>query len=344
MRLYFQFYFRFIETVYARDAETYQWFEAQLNEASFQQHPMGWKIRAETMYRSMAGGYYQLRSDFEQALAQARAGITLYSEMPFQKQQRVGSYKIFVRNALLFKGYLRNYDPEFQALLAELRTPYPTESEVERVINLRSGLIFEVSPYIATGNFKKAAALIPSLEDAIDGHPARYALAEYLLLIFNCFYIQFGLQDWKAASQSLNRLFQEAPPGFRQDLINIAKVLELVVLFEREAFDLLPYKIRSAYRFLRKNASAFGFERLILHFMRGKLLDATDATSLKVNFEQMHTQLAALFEDPYERNVLNYFDFLAWLSAKVTNRPFAEVMQAEASAKGYRCEWVDNQA
>ena len=41
--------------------------------------------------------------------------------------------------------------------------------------------------------------------------------------------------------------------------------------------------------------------------------------------------ISKIKQDKYERHLLKTFDFLSWIESKLTNRPFAEILQEKAS-------------
>jgi len=92
--------------------------------------------------------------------------------------------------------------------------------------------------------------------------------------------------------------------------------LNIIVQYELEAYDLLPYILRSTYLFLLKQKRLYQFEKIVLSFIR-KLSDVPKAGMTDL-LEQAKAEFLALAEsNPYEKYAMEHLGFLKWLDTKI---------------------------
>ena len=66
---------------------------------------------------------------------------------------------------------------------------------------------------------------------------------------------------------------------------------------------------------------------MVLNFIHRKLPKIRSESQLIPVFREMRKNLIKLTEDPFEANVLDYFDFISWLESRIENKSFAEIIQ-----------------
>ena len=94
----------------------------------------------------------------------------------------------------------------------------------------------------------------------------------------------------------------------------------------------LEYLMRSTYRHLQQRVTLLEVERRLLVFIRASQKFKT-AKELKQGFSQLREGLIELSSIPSEEAMLRYFDIIAWLESKITDRDFATVVQQNYQAK-----------
>ncbi len=99
------------------------------------------------------------------------------------------------------------------------------------------------------------------------------------------------------------------------DLFLYAKILSILILYEKKEAELLPYYIRSTYRILLKKERVYRSEKLIIDFFRRKR-DSANRTALHQDLQQLALQLEACTEDRFEQGLLYYIDIIRWLRSK----------------------------
>lgn len=96
------------------------------------------------------------------------------------------------------------------------------------------------------------------------------ALAREIELLYpiDLAYAQFVNGHLREAPATLHPVINDHRPGFRDDLLCIARLFRLMVRYDLEEIGLLPYPIRSTCRFITRCRGVSGVDRVVLRFMR----------------------------------------------------------------------------
>src|SRR5439155_27309205 len=110
-------------------------------------------------------------------------------------------------------------------------------------------------------------------------------------------------------------------------------ILNLIVHYELGNEDILPYIVKSTYRFLYNRNRLYKFENSVLGFIAKKLPHITTGQEITEAFKKLKAELQEITKDPFEKRALEYFDFISWLESKIENRPFAEIVRENEHRK-----------
>ena len=98
--------------------------------------------------------------------------------------------------------------------------------------------------------------------------------------------------------------------------------------FEMNDLDMLHQNIKSLYKLLCKKQSLHGFERVVIEFFRETSKLRGDA-NLMAALIKLRKKLISLSKNPFEKRVLEDFDFISWVESKIEKRPFAEIVRSK---------------
>ena len=188
---------------------------------------------------------------------------------------------------------------------------------------------FEAWLYCMTGLFEQGVKLINKFDEKIKPIIAKTKNQNEFALYFHFTCIYFGAKNYKKALYWTNYITNHNEKEVRGDILSFTKLLTLIIHFELNNLELIEYLVKSTYRFLYKRNHLFKFETIVLHFIRNKLPKADDQKQLVGAFTILRNELLEVMKDPYEKKVLNYFDFISWLDSKIENRSFAEVVKSK---------------
>ncbi|HVZ37785.1 MAG TPA: hypothetical protein VHI13_00765 [Candidatus Kapabacteria bacterium] len=137
-------------------------------------------------------------------------------------------------------------------------------------------------------------------------------------------YAQFVNGCLGDAIRTLHPLINGYRPGFRDDILCVARLLMLMIHYDAGNLELLPYLIRSTFRFIARCRGISAADRAVLGFMR-RLPNICTQEELIAAFALAHDELAAIAVDPAQEQGSAIACILPWLQSRITGRPFGEV-------------------
>ncbi len=150
---------------------------------------------------------------------------------------------------------------------------------------------------------------------------------DYQLIISgNIAFGLFVLGDLDSSAAWLDRILDNKSKDMREDIKSSSRIFYLILQYEMGNYDLIPYLIRSTYRYLSKKNSLFKTERLVLGMMK-RLPAIKSRESFNESLLRIKLELEEIMTDPSERMFLSYFDFLSWLESKIQGKSLLEYMQ-----------------
>lgn len=132
------------------------------------------------------------------------------------------------------------------------------------------------------------------------------------------FFSEIILEEWEAAEITYNRLTNYKMRGYRNDIEAIIRLLGIIVYYETKNIELLESAVDATYQFIRTKDFLSKFIRQFINLFKYKIISALNEREEIELLKQFRTETTTFFEEhPKEKNVLNYFDFIAWLDSKV---------------------------
>ena len=152
-----------------------------------------------------------------------------------------------------------------------------------------------------------------------------------LFVLFNSIAITyFGAGDFHKALHWLNKINNQITMQLEPELRSYEKIFYLLVHFELRHFDLMPYLIKSTYRFLLKMERLNPFQKAFIGFLKQFLKEKFDRKQLRNLFILFKQDTEKIFKNKSGEQAFEQFDYISWLESKIENRPFAEVVKEKA--------------
>lgn len=145
--------------------------------------------------------------------------------------------------------------------------------------------------------------------------PKMYKLTGRFLMSILC----LGLRRWDEAENHLQYAIEQSE-DFALLIYNQARILLLVIYYEKGEFLMMPYSARSIYRALLKDQHLYDFERIFLQCLR-RLSQAANKQEEHDILDVFCDKMAKFnkWEDNstnVDREPLFYFDYIAWLESR----------------------------
>ncbi len=276
-------------------------------------------------YYSTYVAYYGFINDEEKRYLFTRKTVELFEKHPHEIKENTARYIGAIHNYLNSLSVMKKFD-ELKIFIEKLKNIKEendlVKSQLEYFIPQT-----ELHLYIETYDFENGMKLASKLEKKVRANEMNPPNKQTEIFIYYyCAQINLYTGNYKAANYFINRIIHLASQNVRDDVYCFSKILQLIVYFEMEDHELLESSIKSTYRYLLKKERNYKFETLVLEFFRKKAARITSQKLRNAAFRELKKEIELLLEDPFERNITSYFDFVNWLESKIIGRSFKEVV------------------
>ncbi len=314
----------------ARSHEETASFQALLEEIATQLKDKQIGIENEYMLRHIFSAYHFALGEYENCYPYLMENISIIESNGHFFDEEPGIFLSVLTNAIYVGTRTRNWEEAF--MLTEKLKHYSLTLQERMNEDLQFRLFSlgkscELTLYAQSGEFEKGLELIPEIKlglAAFDEHLSNVRKAHFY---FNISVIYFGLEQYHESLKWINKLLNNVDIDKSKDIHCIAQILNLIVHLELGNKDLLPYALRSTQRFLATRNKVYRFETLMLDFVNEMLKKRTAHTNAELYEQLVHT-LEELHQNPFERFVFEYFDFLIWAKSKKEGKKFREQLAA----------------
>ena len=107
-----------------------------------------------------------------------------------------------------------------------------------------------------------------------------------------------------------------------------ARLINLLIQTETENYDFLVNEINSIKRMIGYEKQIYITEKLLFRFLMAHPLPFYKKDREKL-WAQYQKDIINIRQDKYEKQLLRFFDFTAWIESKLTNIPF-QIILSEA--------------
>lgn len=271
--------------------------------------------------------YCFMKGDAQQGFAYAKKNVDEFLARPEQISYDVQLY-ISALNAFLYCCTVqRKYKEmaEYLAVFFHSKNFFTTRND--RIAALLI-VYHELGYYSLTGQFKKGVEAAKRIEHEIEEYGDALPDMEKFSLYTNLAIMYFINQQYRDAAHCLNYTINSGKLRVRTDMESMIRLLNIITHFERgSSRAFIKSLVRSTYRLLVKKHRLYKFETIMLEFIRKKLIKASSQEDIIRAFKNLRQELIPLTKNSYESRPLEYFDLIAWLTSKIENRPFAELIR-----------------
>ncbi|PHR47628.1 MAG: hypothetical protein COA32_06645 [Fluviicola sp.] len=188
-------------------------------------------------------------------------------------------------------------------------------------------IIDQMNLYNLRGNFEAAYDFYESNKKEVDIILHKASKEQKIKLQYTNAYTLFGIQNYKGALSVLNDILNDNEQKLRQDIYSFARILNLMVHYELENYQLIEYSANSTLRYLKKIDRNYNIESYFVKQLKkvSKIVyDKGDA-----NFKELKEGLKDYLKDNKERVILDYIDVVSWTKSKVEGTSFEDVVRGD---------------
>lgn len=276
-------------------------------------------------YERANSNYYHLQRDFKNSFHHTRNEYELYQKAEHLKTEDAINYKICLAN-LMARALTAKENEWFRRALEELKslpiTSFNEEGEVFQNIYFQEHLF-----YINHGEFEKAEALVPIIEEGLIKYEAKINHARKIAFQFNIMIMYFIMHRFKDALKWTEPILADTSE-IKQDQKFVTTLLLPIIHFELGHADLVESFTRSAYRYLQKKKRLHEFERLVVKYLTDMPL-SSNHLEFKSKLENFHAQLEELIKNPLVTVTLGMEEMSIWAKSHLLNRKMSELIKEE---------------
>jgi tetratricopeptide (TPR) repeat protein len=270
-------------------------------------------------------------SQFDKSLEFLQKNLQLFEENPERLKEEVHVYFSQLSNVIYIQNKLGRHK-EVDALLRQLK-----ELERLQVDGTHEDLMIklfasinstELSLLNGRGEFMRAVALEGIVLEGFRLYGTKLNPARRAFMSFQMAVAHFGCGDFSAALKWINLILNDKDLDQKEDLFCFAQLFALVVHFELNHKQLLPYAIKNTQRYLKSRNKVYEFERIFLKYLN-KLTKVDSPLDELDLLEEVYKEIEPLKQNPYENVVFDAFNFLLWMQAKVKNVPFMDLVKRD---------------
>lgn len=307
-----------------RDKKELKRFEAIFNHPLMKDDKKAHSFQAKTMYYGILVSYFFAAGKIEECYDANYNLIALLNNHPKIKEESVIKFMYTLRNHIAIAtrlGYFKDAEHYLQTLK---NIKLKTRKEI--IKHFEFSMVLELNLLNKLGKYEEGVNLISQIEKKIIENKSLLDAQHRLLFSYLFVIIYFGNNEYKKSLFWINKILNNGILDIRTDIYCFVRIFNLILHFELDNIETMESMIKSTYRFLLKRNKIYQLETIAL-----AMIKRLPTLSTKENFDNLYisikTELILLYQDSFERTPFEYFDFISYLTSKIENRPFAEIVR-----------------
>lgn len=274
-------------------------------------------FRNQYLYNVTLGIYYITLGNYGRSYTYFKTIVELIEQNMQFTELESNIYPSALYNFALNSIRVFRFDDFFEGVLIKLL------SEIKKGSLFKESLYcLELISQSTRGDFKEGKRVAERVIAEINENGIQSNIVIEIDMYYDIAYIYFGNGEYEEALEWINKIINnKAASGIVTDLYTIALLVQIIIHYELGNYFLLESLITSADRFMKARNRRYKFEREMLKLFKA-LEKAANKKERVEQFKKIKDRIRELSKDPYERRVLEYFDFISWFNSKIKNKPF----------------------
>ncbi len=286
--------------------------------------------QAESAFNFASGDYEETANTLKELLSLLENRMELVKYDP-------GMYISVLTNLVYVSAKLNRFDDANKYLKMARNLPGWLLKRMSEDLELRifnSTYSIELAICNLTGNVSRGELLLKELEPKLKRWSSMLSPLRKAGFYHAMCTLYFISGDLKKALQHNNTLLNSVSIDKTEDLYCFAEMMHLIIHYELGNLDLIPYGLKSLSRYLDTRSRKYQFEQLFTELFK-KLPKLENLVEARKALSDFSLKMIVLEKEPYEKRVLEYFDFQAWAESKSTETPISIILNRKASGKKF---------
>lgn len=259
-------------------------------------------------YNSALNSYYELNALFE-------ANRHRWSNPPVY-------YLDVLEGVLESLRSIRNYD-EMAYFINQLKKIGSTSVDFRLNVTCLT-FQYELFPYLDKGDFTSCQQLIEQYKNTLYEKTDSLDRVRQTELCLYTALVYLGISDFHKARKFLNQIFLGVKNFSFLPLYRTVRLVNLIILYKLDDFDVITYEIRSMKRDLAGTIKGYRIERFLFRFLGKPPAEMHGKNNRQ--WEKIRPVFEEIRHDVFEQQILRIFDFTAWVESEVRKIPLQSVL------------------
>ncbi|MGM0478602.1 MAG: hypothetical protein ACQERC_05215 [Bacteroidota bacterium] len=281
----------------------------------------------EYLANHFESAYYYAVLDKAKSLNYLKKNMDLFQSHSDKIKQLPHLYLSLLTNIIHLES-TTGEEKNIHAYLGELRTMkqrYKISSDEDFDIkHFSSAISIELLIYIQQARFEKAIALEQKIIDGMQLYEHGITPIRKAYLYFNLGIAFFGYEDYNSSLKWINAILNAPDLNQKEDILIYAQLLHLIIHYELNSEQLLPYAIKNTLRQIRKHGGDASFESTFISYLR-KVINAKSTFESETILRKAVEELTTFSKNPYSTVAFEYFDFKSWMLSKIKGKGFQAI-------------------
>jgi hypothetical protein len=276
--------------------------------------------------------YHTSSGDNKKSVMFTKRNIELLESIPFKlREEEFEKYLVTLNNMVVNCIHLQRINET---------GPYIRKIRSLATHNIRENILLWATSYklvlgvsIRSADFEQAERIANEVISGINFYFDKIPATDIVTFKYNIAIVYFANGKYSKAIKALNEIINDNDNEYslRDDIQSFARIIRLIVFWEKGEHEMLPYAALSAYRFLYKRKRLYKFENIVLQFIRKQLPLIDSGAKQASAFRELKKELELLVKDPLEKKALEYFDFITWIESKLDKKEFRVLSKEKIS-------------
>lgn len=341
------YYDRRRQFLFPRNEAERNWFRKMLQHPLLKKKPVNGSQRALYYYYRLRGQCFFLTGQLHKSYTERKNKVSWLQTQELLTKEMVMNYSSSLYDLAVAQRDVGLYSDALVSagMIRQIEKIYPRffRTDIALSVLFKRAITIETDLCVFTGNMPAGMRYCKEAEAGLKRF-GKYVDKDLELIIqYNLALLYFMSGNLKMAQQWLNRILNDHKHEYIQDVVAFAQLINVFLQLEKtlqpggtHSEDLVQHRLVAVQRYLQKRKRLYRTEKLMLQFLAQwlKTNSTGDRKKLMVYTRKSFDQLAL---EPLEKPALEFFDFSSWLTARIENRSFAEVV-AEKSQR-YALQW-----
>ena len=272
--------------------------------------------------------YYYILLDFEKCYECALKWTHIFEENP---ELTLQDPDLFMRGMhyLLTATYNLQDHEKHEVYLVKLqkfrKSNYHRFNENSKIFSFLYVHWARFDKYFLSGDFANGIQIIPNTLRRIKRYQDRVAPHRIMLLYYKITWMYLGNGNPSKAMDYVSKIINQRGQDFREDIQSYSRLLYLMIHYDLDNIDLLPYLVKTVETFFNKIKVKNKLQHEAMIFFKN-LSKSTISDRTKI-LKDFHAKLELLALNPYERRALIYLDIRSWVNSKLERKSIGEIIK-----------------